>query len=831
MNKIFKSLFLLAALAQPMLAVADQKTPAFNEPQYSSFSEAMKDAGNLATCNFFGGLGCAEWLYTSVDDNLYKSIYKMSNEEIEQETLIAGKVKEAIALSSNSFVYLMTTIFSVILASVGALMYIYDRMYKKNSIRKVYLPATTLCLGFALIVYVDLSFAVKSERITFTQQYALRSMGYGYKILNSIYRTSNLEDKIYLEPFTTPDFKYKSLDMIQFRDFVMCLKAQQNTTVNFRLNADNDFIMRETQVKSGCGAVITIGQNKEIGRLVEEFNLSAKGIDSAIDNANRTALTKLFSYANKELDSIISDFESEDDSQRNKAYINYYNLPDKLSEVYIREIANMVPNQNLAGRQKLMCDSFESNSSLPYFRVKELLGNGSVISGIADCVGANKSKSITEYLAAAYLERQLYAVPFYHEKGVFFAATGLLENHTKPSENYKTIARNFSFKFFLTDSNTYNASSTVANNVFTFSAPISVNPYFDSEKYEELLRNYVNETEKTISTDKTQKPWYEMIKSDSAGIFGFTKYKECMNFYNFNTISPSGFVCGDFYSNNETLGTNITKFSVQAAMALGSSKLTQYGVKRFKLKGAAQNALVNVTAKTAAAIGVNELADLMSDEISGDPFSDVDADVYYKSEIASLMGAQAFLKAEVFDPFISSIQRITFWFGASLFLLKYTIMFSFAAALLLMLAYGFTTTIMSNGLAYNYLRSSSSYNNVGVEKIAAFYVRWIAYFAALSIGWYFIKEVIPVVISFKLDPNDLLKIKNVPEGINDLYSVIDNIFSSCVYVFLLHRLSLRAIFDAFKSPERIDYLATGKSYENLNEHKETLLGTKLNKHN
>ncbi|KPW62898.1 transcriptional regulator, Cro/CI family [Pseudomonas syringae pv. broussonetiae] len=826
MKNLLRVIILSAACLQSFYASAESKEISFTEPQYTSVTEAMKDAGNLTTCNFLGAAGCAEWLYSSVDENLYKAVGKMTTAEIEQETLIAGKVKEGNIYSLNTIMLVMATIFSTVIAGVFAFSGITDKMYKTKNIKQIAWPATALCLAFAFIIYVDLGFAVKQETISFTQKYAARSIGYGYKILNTVYKNSVINDKIYLEPFPTPDFSYKTLDMLHFRDYVMCLKANQVNSFNLNLNADDDFTMRETQVKNGCGAVATFGQNKEIGRLVEEYNLSAKDIDSTIEQANKTAITKLVSFTNAELNSIVSGFKSNDDSLRNKAYIDYYKLPARMSEVLLRAVADMEPDKNLAGRQKLMCDFFGSKVSRPFFKVSELLEKQNKLS---ECVSSNKSKSITEYVAAAYLERQIYSTPYYYQKGVFFAATNLLESHKEVMQNYKTIARNFSFKFFLVDTDTKDYSNTAANNVFTISVPINTRFDFDLENYEELLRNYVNETEKTIGTDKTRRSSLELIKSDTSGIFGFTQYKECMRFYNFNTISPSGFPCGDFYSNTQTLGNNITKFSMQAVLALGSSKLTQYGVKRFKVKGAAQNAVLQLTAKTTAAVGVNELTDLMNDEITGDPFSSIDADVYFKSEIAWLMGAQMFLKAEVFDPFISGLQQVTFWFGVGLKLIPYTIMFVMIGTLLGAFTYAFTTLGVINGLAYNYLKSSSVYNNVGIEKLAAFYIRWIAYFAILCVGWYFIKEVIPVVISIKLNPDDIDKIKNIPEGITDLYSVIDNVFSSCVYVFLLSRISLRAIYDAFRSSERHDMIATGKAYEELKENADSLVSSKINK--
>lgn len=818
---IFRIIYLISALLFSSFAVADSAANSnelsiaveVKSIKYNSVEEIFDNWGNNMACNLFGQSGCSAWVANATTTDIQSQIEKMSDAQFRQYTQFTGKPKEGLTKALIVVGAVIVIIIGLPYLLISLCFYGYAQMKGEgNSKYQIALAISTLVLSLA--VAGDLKYAAdKGKSTTIMQYFALYMIGTAYQFSDSMNEQQNTNQRIYVKPIKTARSNFAEGEMRDFVDFINCAKSKGATSIDLTLNDEDDFFFSGQKIYKGCLATFTFGNNKEISRIAEKYNLSSKGIEANIKSAAINAINSITIQADKEINSIQERFLSGDNAARNSAYIDYMNLPKRLSETYTKALADYTNSTGLMSRQKNICNDVAGFGGRQFMRINDFTDkNGLLI----ECVKENSGKSIIEYIAAAYLEYSAIPLNRYKKLGIFSAPFVIFKTDLKVSENYRTTLDNFSFKFNILADNISDLDEKTSSSAFVVSNALNKSSNFDFSDFEKLLDNYENEYNKSLQNANNITPVLSMFVGDS-GFLGTTEFRECSNIWNRYLVTKNGYTCGSLTDAFSNLGDSLVSFGVESAAALGSSKLTQiYTAKRLKA-GSEQSMTKQLVLKAGAALGVQTALKAIQKESPGSAFGEVDRDKFYSNEAYALMIAQVVLKPEVFDSFIGSFLKTIVLFGV---LMKFAPVLLFLFVIYAILK-KFTATYVNvgfiNTFAVNNFHLNQNYNNVAVQRMLSFIARWAVIFYAAYLGIYLIRTVLFVAIQIFIQQDDIANhlSPRAQTGVYDITSFIDTFFIYGVYIFFCWKLTIQYFSEALKIDDRLDNLGTGLKYEDV----------------
>ena len=781
--------------------------------KYNSVEEVFDNWGNNMACNMFGKAGCSAWISNATTAGIQKQIENMSDEEFRQYTKFTGKSKEGLAIVGIIMGSVILILFGLpyLIASLSFFT-IAKARGEDNSKYQIALVISTIVLSIA--VAGDLKHAADNGKsTTIVQHFALYMLGTAYQFADSMDNKQSDNQRIYVKPIKSARKNFAESEMRDFVDFINCAKSQGATSLDLVLNDEDDFAYTGQKVYKGCFATFSFGNNKEISRLSSQFDLSAKDIESKIRNAVINSVNTIIAQADTEISSIQKRYLSNDSAVQMSAYIDYKNLPIKLSETYRNSLANYEQTSGLAARQKLICGDTAALGGRSYMRIKDFTTeNGK----IKDCVSQNSGKSITEYIAAAYLEYAAVPLKTYKEVGMFAAPFMIFRNDLTISQNYRTTLDNFSFKFNIFSDSVKDMNETTTKSAIKITHNLQRTDNFDFSDFEKLLDNYENEYNKSVQHQTKTTPVLSMFVGDS-GFLGTAEFKECADIWNRYLVTKNGYVCGSLMDAFSNLGDRLIDFGVESAAALGSSKLTQtYTAKRLK----AGNELVKtkqLLISAGAAFGVQAVVKAVQREPSSSAFGEVDREKFFSNEVYGLMIAQVALKPEVFDSFISSIQKTVVGTGLLMKLAQGLLLLYGVFWIIKHFTLIYVNVMFINTFAVNNFHMDQNYRDIAVQRMLSFIARWCAIVYATYFGIYLIKNVLFVAIQIFVQQEDIAAhLGQKPNaGVYDISSFVDIVFTYGIYIFLCWKITLQYFSEFLKIGDRIDNLGTGMSYEEV----------------
>ncbi|MBA1300085.1 MULTISPECIES: hypothetical protein [Pseudomonas] len=780
--------------------------------KYNSVDEVFNNWGNNMACNIFGKSGCSAWISNATTKDIQSQIEKMSDEEFNQYTQFTGKPKEGLTM-------VLIVMGSVLLIMFGAPYLIISLVFlgiaymrgDGHSKYQIALAISTVVLS--LFVAGDLKYAADNQKSsTYVQYFALYMIGTAYQFADSMNDSQSDNQRIYVKPIKSPKNNFAESEMRDFVDFINCAKARGATNLDLILNDEDDFFYSGQKIYKGCLATFSFGNNKEIVRLVKEHDLASKDIESKIRNSVITSVNTIIAEADKELNSIQERFLSGDNAARASAYSDYMNLPKKLSVTYTKSLADYNQTEGLLARQKLVCGG-AATGGRSFMRIKDFTESNGKMN---DCISENSGKSITEYIAAAYLEDAAISLRTYKHVGIFAAPFVVFRTDLKISDNYRTTLDNFSFKFNILPDGVKDMNDSTSPSALRINHNLARATNFDNSDFEKLLDNYENEFNKSNQHATKTYPALSILVGDS-GFLGTAEFKACSNIWNRYLITKDGYVCGSLMDAFSNLGDRLVDFGIESAAALGSSKLTQMYTSKRLAAGSAQTMSKQLLIGAGAALGVQAAVKTAMREPSSSAFGEVDREKFFSNEVMVLILAQIVLKPEVFDSLIGSVQKTIVVTGILMKGAVSLMLFFAIYSILKLFTLIYLNVTFINVFVVNSLNMEQNYNNVAVQKMLSFIARWSAIVYATYIGIYLIKNVLFVAIQIYIQQDDIAAhLGQKPNGgVFDLSTLVDTMFIYGIYIFLCWKITIQYFAEFLKIGERMDNLGTGLKYEDV----------------